>query len=318
MQYNLNSGFGLLMSQRLTHGLTGKVFLVGKSAIAYRDIYTQIFGVDPDGVPRFHSTIAGALSRCTANAGDMIVVLPGHTETISSATGLQLNVAGVNIFGLGRGSNRPTLTLDTATTATIAVSAANIKLDGFIYVANYADIVSLFTLANAPDFSISNYEVRDTASNKNFLAIIDTDATSNHADGIEMLDGKVFGLGTTSNTCIVKMDGTNTRMNVRGNYFAHAATSGAGFMPIATGKVLTNMLLIDNAFNFVGAAGLTVGTLITTDQTTNSGLLNKNVIFDLDTTSEILVTASSGFKFGINYSSAVADKSGYIVPAQDA
>jgi hypothetical protein len=34
-----------------------------------------------------------AVGRCTASKGDVIVLLPGHTETLSSATALALDVA---------------------------------------------------------------------------------------------------------------------------------------------------------------------------------------------------------------------------------
>jgi hypothetical protein len=64
------------------------------------------------------STLAGALTACTAGRGDIIFVKPGHAETISSASILSLNVAGVAIVGLGSGSNRPTLTFTTATPRT--------------------------------------------------------------------------------------------------------------------------------------------------------------------------------------------------------
>jgi hypothetical protein len=72
------------------------------------------------------ATIKAAYALCTASVGDTIVVLPGHTETISHATnGLSCTKAGIRIIGLGEGDARPTITLDTANTASIAVSAAS-------------------------------------------------------------------------------------------------------------------------------------------------------------------------------------------------
>jgi hypothetical protein len=75
--------------------------------------------------------------------------------------------------------------------------------------------------------------------------------------------------------------------------------------------------MVYNIMSFVGATNATTGTMITTDGTTNSGMISRNLIQSLDATSEILVTASSGFLFSQNYSSAVADKSGYLLPAGD-
>jgi hypothetical protein len=38
--------------------------------------------------------IAGALLQCVANRGDIIFVKPGHTETVTSATGMSLEHRG--------------------------------------------------------------------------------------------------------------------------------------------------------------------------------------------------------------------------------
>lgn len=297
-----------------------KYHFVGLASLSWYGDFISEFGVDADGGNRVFPTLTAAIadSNVVASRGDVIVILPGYTQTISSSTALSISKAGLTIIGLGNGSLRPTFTLDTATTATINITAANIEFQNCLFVANFADVASCFKLTTAKNFTIRNCEFRDTTSILNFTAIVDTNTTSNDADGLSILDSNYYGLSATSNSCVVKMDGTNTRLTIKNSYFAHAATTGAGLMPIATGKVVTNAVIENNRFNFVGATGLTVGTLITTDGSTNSGLLHGNIIFDLDATSEILVTASSGFKFGINYSSAVADKSGYIVPAQDA
>ena len=74
------------------------------------------------------ATIQYALTQCNANAGDIVFIKPGHAETITSASVLVLNKAGVAIVGLGTGSNRPTLTFTTATTANIPVTAANMAV----------------------------------------------------------------------------------------------------------------------------------------------------------------------------------------------
>src|SRR5438105_7617486 len=72
------------------------------------------------------SSLAGAMTAISADGGadrgDILVIKPGHAETISSATALTLSVAGVAIVGLGNGSKRPKFTIDTAATATINVS----------------------------------------------------------------------------------------------------------------------------------------------------------------------------------------------------
>mgnify|MGYP006139353905 CR=1 FL=1 len=59
--------------------------------------------------------IEGGTARAL-NKGDVIVVMPGHAETVSGAAGINCDVAGVSIVGLGRGAARPTITMSAATT----------------------------------------------------------------------------------------------------------------------------------------------------------------------------------------------------------
>jgi hypothetical protein len=89
------------------------------------------------------ATLQYGLNSCTAGRGDIIFVGAGHAETISSATVLSLNMAGVAIVGLGGGSLRPTFTFTTAATANIPVTAANISIQNCLFVANFADVQRL-------------------------------------------------------------------------------------------------------------------------------------------------------------------------------
>lgn len=268
---------------------------------------------------RPYDKIASAIARSGLSSGDTIYLMQGHTETISTATALSLSVAGVNIIGLGYASQRPTITLDTATTATINVTAANVRLENCIIVANFADIVAAFTLTNAPGFTLVDVECRDTSSVLNFLNIIDTDTTTNHAADLSLVRVRRLGAGATTATTIIKMDGTNARLRCTDCYFAHKNVDDGGlFMLIATGKVVTDMEVNGCKMNFVGVSSAAAGVLITTDGSTNSGYIANTYVKHLDATSEIMVTASSGFVFWDLKATAVADKQGYLVPAADA
>lgn len=266
------------------------------------------------------NSLAGALAsdNVVASRGDIIVAMPGHDETISSATALALNKAGVLVLGVGQGDLRPTFTLDTANTANIKLSADNMAVVNCVFKANFAAIASLFTVttgATAKNFVLSNCEFRDNSAILNFAKIVTTNVTDNAADGLCIENCNMFGLGATANTALVSMLGTNDRVTIKNNYVAHKAVTAAGVMPIATGKVVTNLQMVGNTFNLVGATDLTTGLLITTDGSTNSGILANNYIQNLDATTPILVTASSGFIFMENYYQSAADKSGAILPA---
>lgn len=104
------------------------------------------------------STIATAVGLCSANRGDTIYVMPGHSESVA-ATDLTINVAGVSVVGLGRGAARPTLNL-TATGSTIAISAANVLFKNFLVTGGIDAIVAVFTIS-AADVKLEDVEYRD-------------------------------------------------------------------------------------------------------------------------------------------------------------
>lgn len=78
------------------------------------------------------ATIDFAIGQCVANRGDIIKVLPGHAETITSAAGIAIDVAGITIEGQGSGRDRPIITLASATTASIDLLAANCRLKNIV------------------------------------------------------------------------------------------------------------------------------------------------------------------------------------------
>lgn len=306
----------------VTRPVTGRYYIIMKAGGTNENEIKAMYGSGyPDGIAGTFTSIQAAvttLANTRGGCGDTLLLAPGHTETISSSTALTISVSGLYIRAVGNGNARATITLDTATTATINVTAANVTFDNVIFIANFAAIASLFTLTTAKDFQLTNCEFRDTTSVLNFVALVTTSTTTAAADGLLFNNCRRIGPGATSNTTIVSMLGTNDRLIIRNCYFAHNATTQAGLMIIATGKIATNVDINGNVINLVGASGATTGIIITTDGTTNSGIIRANLIQSLDATTEILVTASSGFIFMNNMYSAVADKSGYLLPAADA
>ena len=263
------------------------------------------------------STLDAAIGACVAGRGDIIIIKPGHAETISSATALALDIAGVAIIGLGIGTGRPTFTLDTATTATIAVSAANISIKNCVFSANFADIVSCFTLTTAKYFTLEDCFFKATATNMNFLSIVDTNATTNDADGLRIVDS-LWVEPDTATLAMVKMDGTNSNFVFnRNRLHLGVKNNQASIAAIATGKILTEAEVLDNRIYRLNTDTATGGVMITTDGSTNTGIIARNYVQTADTAGEVLVTASSGFGFFENRESGVAGATGYALPTAD-
>jgi hypothetical protein len=132
----------------------GKVFWLYNGAAVAAGIRSGSDGNRGDFNSPF-STLAGAVTACTAARGDIIIAKAGHAETISSSTALSMSKSGVAVIGLGAGTARPKFTLDTANTATINVTAANVSFQNCQFVANFLSIAACFTVS-AVEFSIEN------------------------------------------------------------------------------------------------------------------------------------------------------------------
>jgi hypothetical protein len=110
------------------------------------------------------ATIDYAVGLTTANKGDIIVVAPDHVETITAAAGIDADVAGISIIGLGNGTNRPTITIGTATTATARINAANVKIANLRFTAGTAQTLVKMLNVNADDATIEDCEFIGTST----------------------------------------------------------------------------------------------------------------------------------------------------------
>lgn len=119
------------------------------------------YGFSPDAPL---ATLGYAVGLCTASKGDIIYLMPGHAENIGSATACVLEVAGVKVQGIGWGLLRPTLTITTATTATISITAANCWIDNVRVVSNFLGVAASITIAGTADgTSLTNLQMCDTS-----------------------------------------------------------------------------------------------------------------------------------------------------------
>ncbi len=142
----------------LTVAHPGQVFFVNNSAVlAPRGVGGS--DANPGTYQKPFSTINGAIAQCTAGAGNIIFVMPGHAETISAAAGVALSKSGVAVVGLGVGALRPTLNL-TATASTITMSAANCSLKNILITGGIDAVVSAIVVS-AADCTIDGCELRD-------------------------------------------------------------------------------------------------------------------------------------------------------------
>lgn len=316
MNYNLNSGWGQFIPPAFLKGSAGKMFVVGKSAVAYRDMYSEIFSqADVEGKVRFAATVDAAIGMCTANAGDTIYVLPGHTETVTS-TSIALDVAGVQVIGLGTGLNRPTFTFSTAA-ATITVSAANCGWKNMHHIANFADVAAAFTLGAAKDFCLEGNTFDETGADLNWFNIVVTGATANAADGLTVIGNKAY-MADAAAKSFISVLGTMKRLTANYNVVLNGRTTDtAAFLTMADKAVTQAEIKWNSLVDIGGSTANATGQFLTGSSTACSGIVAYNTVNSLNTTSALFATAGTKFAYQENYVSGAADKQGTLHPAAD-
>lgn len=261
------------------------------------------------------ATLQKAIDMTTATNGDVINIKPGHTETISTGTALAFNKAGVAIIGYGLGTARPTFTLGTLTSTTIAVSAANVSIQNCIFKANFLSIVACFTVS-AAEFTVERCYFVDNLSTLNFLTIITIGAGANTADGLTFNMNQVVNLGVTSNNTTINTGSTIDRFRAIGNYLKWAVQNDKPILIDVTTGILTNAFIARN-YGYRPNTTTAGGSLIKCGGTTSTGIVAENFVQTLQTTTDLMFTTSIGLGAVGNSVSGAVGAQGFPIPALD-
>lgn len=245
---------------RPQHMTTGNVFYVDSASGSANGP-----GYSPETA---YSTIDAAVGACTANNGDIIYVMENHAETVSADSGIDVDVAGVRVIGLGRGSTRPTVTFGTAVAADLKLAAADCSIENLLFVAGIDALTGPLEVS-AADCAIINCEFRDAS------CIETTDVLTVIAGGTRCLvdNFRYLHIGGTGGTqqqsvvnvaddvdgvevrnCIIATDGANggiecgnaTNVNIHNNIIdtSHANDVAITLGATSTGMVYDNYLKI--------------------------------------------------------------------------
>lgn len=321
---NFPSGFSSGISIRgipIVQTHPGQTFWVGNSTVQMGNQRTASNGNDGTFLAPY-STIAYALARCTANRGDIVFVRPGHAETITAAAGLALNKAGVAIIGLGLGSKRPIITLGTANTASITVEANDVTVSNILFKANFLNIATCFDIVNAQvanDFTVDGCEFRDNSVILNFVACVKVGTTANIADGLTLVNNKVFAKILTTvpaNQTFCVTASIIDRLNISKNTVIYPKDLADTACLLAAGALDLTNLVCDGNYVFRPATSTTNGHLISSSSTASSGFLANNLVAHLDNSAGVIIPTGTKLSFFNNYSmvTGAADKSALINP----
>ena len=131
--------------------------------------------------PKPFSSIAYALDQCVANNGDIIWVMAGSTKNITADSGIDIDVAGVTIIGLGNGEDRPIFTATTVATADFKITAANVSIFNLVFKSNITEH-DMQIEVTGDDAEIGFCEFREGTSTFEFGIQVGAGSSDNDAD----------------------------------------------------------------------------------------------------------------------------------------
>lgn len=172
-----------------------------------------------------YATLSQAIAVAAAN--DIIGIQAGHTETITAAGGVTVNVAGLQIIGFGTGEARPKFTFGTAVSASFLITSASVSVTNIIGIAGIDQLTQPFDVRAAG--VTLGIEWRDNATNVEAVRAILGSAA---ADKINI---NLTYLGQTGGShCVnaIRLVGTDVGiLNV--NLYGKASTAWVEFVTTA-------------------------------------------------------------------------------------
>ncbi len=176
---------------------------------------------------------------------------------------------------------------------------------------NFADIVEVFDLS-AAGFTVRRCRFVDAAANVNFVDLIKTTTTNNQCDRLTFEDNVVIS-PDTANDGVVSVNGDLEELVFCRNFIRLGVANGEAAIDVATGKDLTNCLIMDNVLYRLNTAN---AILVNSDTTANTGIVARNFVGHADTAAETPIDVTGAREFE-NYHTAANDASGYLLPAAD-
>lgn len=249
--------------------------------------------------------IDAAVGKCTANHGDVIWVAPGHNEGITAAAGIDLDVAGISVIGLGTGSLKPTIDFDHAD-ASVAIGADNVTIANIRFrVSANATVVGL-DIEAAKDYSqVINCEFgfAETATDEFNIAL-----RNNAGSDGTIISDCFFGAGAQAAVVGISITGASDNITIKNCRFT-GAYSTACISGITT--LSTNLLIQGNIMQ-QGATEPGIELL-----TGTTGVIADNYIASNLATIVAAIVADACFRFQ-NFYCEVAPETGVLIGAASA
>ncbi len=249
----------VLQGLYLFPGIVGNLWYVNSGVSASGN------GLTPESA---FSTLAAAIAAATASNGDVILLLPGHAESIGAA-GLAWSKAGISIIGLGNGNSRPTFTWHT-TDAVVTISGANVLVKNIRTKVDIDEVVSMFLVTGA-GVTLDTVDFIDAGATQALQWLLTT------ADADQLTIQNCFHVqNSAANTAQkwIQLVGTD-HTRILDNCFIMTANASTSSHLISGSTAVVNCEIGRNKGCFLGATITIVINLVTT----STGVLYDNRFF---------------------------------------
>lgn len=206
------------------------------------------YGASPEAP---FASIDYAVGNCTASNGDIIIVLPGHSETITG-TDITIDVAGVTVVGLGSGSLMPQIKHNHAD-AEVSIAADNVTWQGIRHSADVTSVKVAIEIEDGSDYCTVKDCVFDvvTTGTDEFLVSVRTNDASNGA----LIDGNYFDMGIGGAVAAISFTKDTDSTVVKGNTVMGDYSTACinGITTKSTKLIIEDNLLINGATDDIGS-----------------------------------------------------------------
>lgn len=270
---------------------TGKVFFVDSNG-------TSADGSSPD---RPFTTLAGALAKCTANKGDVIVVMPGHAETLTASPTF---VAGVTVIGLGHGDQRGTFTGNAAADL-FNLNVASVRIENLNFAAPGTDDQTAAINIAASGCSVVGCRFVGSQTAKNITDVITVTAAGHYA----LIQNNEFENVTVDVASFISVEGAARRVRILNNVMMGNCSTAC----LLVGAVATLMEVGRNVF--INNKASTIAVSFTSNAT---GFAYENYVGGLNTTLANNSAWGTAMRVFQNFTTEEAGgASGILIPAAD-
>lgn len=289
---------------------SGMIFVVDSSSTLDRDVAAN------GSFRRPFTTIDYAIGRASArtantnpaaNSGSLILVLPGHTETaIDAADEIDADLAGLTVWGVGSGSERPTLTF-TGAAGEFTIGADNTTVGNIRFLSSITDVLKAINVedsVNDPRIINCWFGV-DASGTDEFTDVINL---AGHNDRF-VIEGNIIEMRQGGSEIGINIDnvcasGTIKNNIIRGDY---STANISGDTTLSTSILIEDNLLVNGIggnLNAQPAIELLTGT---------TGIISDNYIVCDESTKAASIIADTCLRFENYYNEHILTGTGGLI-----